>query len=239
MRIAILASLAGHAAALAALATIDWRAADGTPAIPVAVLMPPSLGDQASAPSPSTSAPPPPAAASAPATATGEPSFDLASALADLPRPTDLPPPKPRPAQPKATRLAAKPAPAPAPAAAAQDGEASGAPPDPARGSDVASTEPATAPVVEHGPSVLPGNPRPAYPPAARRRSLEGRAVVRATVTAEGQVASVELRQSSRHDSLDQAALEAVRRWRFAPARRGEQAIAGAVDVPVVFRLED
>jgi protein TonB len=238
MRIAILASLAGHAVALAALATIDWHAADGTPAIPVAVLMPPSLGDQASAPSPSTSAPPPPSAAvSAPATASGEPSFDLASALADLPRPTDLPPPKPRAAHPNAARHIAKPA--PASAAAAQDGETSSASPVTARGSDVASTEPATAPVVEHGPSVLPGNPRPAYPPAARRRSFEGRAVVRATVTAEGQVASVELRQSSSHDSLDQAALDAVRRWRFTPARRGEQAIAGAVDVPVVFRLED
>lgn len=239
MRLAMLASLAGHAVALAALVTLDWRAPEGTPPIPVAVLMPPSLGDLASAPAPSSAAPPPPSAAAAPAAVGGEPSFDLASALADLPRPTDLPPPRPAPAPPKAVRQAARPAPAPAPPAASQDGVADSAAPTPPRGSDVASTEPATAPVVEHGPSALPGNPRPAYPPAARRRSLEGRAVVRATISAEGQVASVELRHSSTHDALDQAALDAVRRWKFAPARRGEQAIAGAVDVPVVFRLED
>lgn len=238
MRLAMLASLAGHAVALAALVTLDWRAPEGTPPIPVAVLMPPSLGDLASAPAPSSAAPTPtPSAAAAPAAVGGEPSFDLASALADLPRPTDLPPPRPAPAPPKAVRQAARPA--PAPPAASQDGAADSAAPTPPRGSDVAATEPAAAPVVEHGPSALPGNPRPAYPPAARRRSLEGRAVVRATISAEGQVASVELRHSSTHDALDQAALDAVRRWKFAPARRGEQAIAGAVDVPVVFRLED
>jgi periplasmic protein TonB len=247
MRLAVLASLTGHAAALAALAVIDWRATEQPPSIPIAVLVAPALGDQASPPSPSAAAPPPPPppAASAPATASSAPSLDLASALADLPPPTEVPPTKPTPAPtptlatPKPTRHAAKPTTAAPSAVTSEEGKPDSTSVAPSRGSEIASTESATAPVVEHGPSVLPGNPRPAYPPAARRRSLEGRAIVRATVTAEGQVASVELRQSSSHESLDQAALEAVRRWKFAPARRGELAIAGAVDLPVVFRLED
>ena len=36
---------------------------------------------------------------------------------------------------------------------------------------------------------------------------------------------------------LDQAAAEAVRRWRFDPARRGQTPIDGWVTVPLNFKL--
>ena len=38
---------------------------------------------------------------------------------------------------------------------------------------------------------------------------------------------------------LDQAALDAVRQWRFVPARQGEQAVAAWVLVPIQFALEN
>ena len=39
-------------------------------------------------------------------------------------------------------------------------------------------------------------------------------------------------------DALDAAALAAVRQWRFVPAQRGGEPVAGVVTVPLVFRLE-
>jgi protein TonB len=49
--------------------------------------------------------------------------------------------------------------------------------------------------------------------------------------------ARVELRSSSGHDRLDAVALETVRRWKFVPARRGDQAVSAWVLVPISFSL--
>lgn len=81
-------------------------------------------------------------------------------------------------------------------------------------------------------------NPPPRYPPAARRNSEEGTVVLRVLVTTDGTASRTELDRSSGSTSLDSAALEAVRNWRFVPARRGAQNIEDWVRVPVVFRLE-
>lgn len=82
-------------------------------------------------------------------------------------------------------------------------------------------------------------NPPPAYPLAARRRGIEGRVLVRAEVLADGACNRVELKKTSGFELLDQAALEAVKKWRFVPARRGGQAITAWVEVPITFRLEN
>jgi protein TonB len=82
-------------------------------------------------------------------------------------------------------------------------------------------------------------NPPPAYPLAARRRGIEGTVLVRAEVSAGGDCLRTELRKTSGHDMLDQAALEAVRKWRFAPARRGSQAVVAWVEIPISFKLEN
>ncbi|MEN6585883.1 MAG: energy transducer TonB [Sulfuricella sp.] len=82
-------------------------------------------------------------------------------------------------------------------------------------------------------------NPPPAYPMAARRRGIEGRVLVRAEVQTDGSCSRVELKTSSGSDSLDQAALEAVRKWRFIPARKGSQLLTAWVEVPITFKLEN
>jgi protein TonB len=80
-------------------------------------------------------------------------------------------------------------------------------------------------------------NPPPAYPPLSRRLGEEGKVVLRVFVEPDGQPAQVEVRTSSGHARLDDAALGAVRRWRFVPARRGEAAVAAWVLVPLNFTL--
>jgi protein TonB len=81
-------------------------------------------------------------------------------------------------------------------------------------------------------------NPKPAYPSSSRRLGEEGKVVLRVHVTPEGLPAVVEVKASSNFPRLDHAAREAVSQWRFVPARRGEEAIAAWVLVPIVFSLE-
>jgi protein TonB len=81
-------------------------------------------------------------------------------------------------------------------------------------------------------------NPPPRYPPAARRNGDEGTVLLRVRVAADGAAVQVELDRSSGFPLLDGAALDAVRGWRFVPARRGTLSVEDWVRVPVVFRLE-
>lgn len=81
-------------------------------------------------------------------------------------------------------------------------------------------------------------NPRPAYPLAARRRGDQGTVLVRVLVTSEGLAGTVALQKSSGHSSLDEAAITAVKSWRFVPARQGGQAVEAPYVVPIVFKVE-
>jgi protein TonB len=81
-------------------------------------------------------------------------------------------------------------------------------------------------------------NPPPDYPRRARRLGLEGEVLVRTRVLPNGKCGELVLGQSSGYALLDQAALEAVRTWRFRPARHGDKEIVSWVEIPVRFRLE-
>ena len=80
-------------------------------------------------------------------------------------------------------------------------------------------------------------NPKPPYPLAARRRGIEGRVLLAVQVLADGSCAEVQLKRSSGHPQLDDAALSTVRRWRFLPAERAGVAIDSWAEVPISFRL--
>lgn len=82
-------------------------------------------------------------------------------------------------------------------------------------------------------------NPKPRYPPLARRMDEEGRVVLRVHVAANGLPLEVVLRTGSGSARLDQAALDTVWRWKFVPARLGGEAVAATVLVPIVFSLKD
>jgi periplasmic protein TonB len=176
------------------------------------------------------------------------------------PTPIEMPPPPPEPP------VAATPDP-PKPIVAAPPPPAQPAPRRPARPPappakhqapppQAATDTPPAAPVLAPSPppveqaAALPiippsqvsgaaGNSKPAYPVAARRNRLEGRLVLRVEVTVAGSAAAVAVATSSGHSILDQAALDAVRAWRFNPATRGGVPVAGVAFVPIQFRLSD
>jgi protein TonB len=78
----------------------------------------------------------------------------------------------------------------------------------------------------------------PHYPSAARRAGREGVVLLRVLVGTDGSAASVGVRETSGYDDFDGAAVQAVRKWRFSPARRAGVAVASFHDVRVRFRLE-
>lgn len=80
-------------------------------------------------------------------------------------------------------------------------------------------------------------NPKPVYPHASRRLGEQGKVLLRVRVSADGAPENVDVKHSSGFPRLDQAALDAVSRWRFVPARRGAEAVSAWVLVPITFNL--
>lgn len=147
-----------------------------------------------------------------------ETALPVLAAASDAPSAASVAPQPPAPPEPVA--IDAAPA-RPSPPSAAPDSAPSAAPVIPPR-FDAAYLQ----------------NPAPTYPPMAKRQNQTGRVVLRVTVSAEGLPTNVVVITSSGYELLDQAAVDVVRnRWKFVPAKRGDQAVAGQADVPLSFRL--
>lgn len=82
-------------------------------------------------------------------------------------------------------------------------------------------------------------NATPAYPWQARLRGDQGMVLLSVLVDRRGQVSDLRVEQSSGSRVLDDAAVDAVRRWTFRPGRRGIEPVESWVQVPVRFRLDD
>jgi protein TonB len=80
-------------------------------------------------------------------------------------------------------------------------------------------------------------NPKPSYPPAALKRGLQGKVLLRVHVLANGHPDKVDVLKTSGADILDEAATNKVATWEFEPARRGKTPIDGWVNVPITFKL--
>lgn len=91
---------------------------------------------------------------------------------------------------------------------------------------------------VDVPPQPSPTNAAPGYPPASRTRREAGRVILRITISATGDVAEAEIYQSSGFSRLDQAALVAVRQWKFTPAQSEGRNVATRVKIPVSFSLQ-
>jgi protein TonB len=83
---------------------------------------------------------------------------------------------------------------------------------------------------------VLKHRVEPAYPPSAIKARLQGRVILQAVISADGAVEEVEVLRSS--PFFDQAAIAAVRQWRYEPARLRGRPVAVYFTVQVDFRLE-
>lgn len=71
---------------------------------------------------------------------------------------------------------------------------------------------------------LLEGRP-PRYPMESRRKKEQGTVVVRLLIGTDGRVQQISIAQSSGFDRLDQAALQAIRTWRWQPTIRDGQPV--------------
>ncbi|KAF0191610.1 MAG: hypothetical protein FD165_1679 [Gammaproteobacteria bacterium] len=111
-------------------------------------------------------------------------------------------------------------------------------PPPPSAPMAAAQAEPGPAPVIPpRSDAAHLNNPAPAYPPLSRRLGEQGRVLFDVYILADGTVGEIRLKASSGFSRLDAAAREAVKRWRYVPARRGDVAIAYWYVQPVSFSL--
>lgn len=78
----------------------------------------------------------------------------------------------------------------------------------------------------------------PAYPPASRRLGEAGTVVFRVLVDENGHPLQVEVTKSSGFTRLDDAALQAIRRWIFVSPTRAGQPVRSWSRVQVRFRLD-
>ncbi|MFK5733478.1 MAG: energy transducer TonB [Gammaproteobacteria bacterium] len=196
-----------------------WVSQSPTPPLPVVPPQIPPMTIEFAAPAPPVVEPPPPA----PAPPIVEPPPPpVVDELAAKPAPKPVPKPKPKPAPKPVAKPEPKPVETPPPPVAAP---APVAPPAPA---------PVTPPSAN---AAYLKNPAPEYPQMAQRRGWEGTVLLRVEVLASGKPGQIQIQKSSGRDALDAAALAAVKRWSFVPAKQGDVAQSGWVSVPIDFKL--
>ena len=112
------------------------------------------------------------------------------------------------------------------------------APPAPPVAAPAAPMEAPVAPgqIADRDPQPV-RSPAPRYPREAQRRGESGTVVLRVHIDADGRPRDIDLVEGSGSRSLDRAAVDAVRRWRFDPAIRNGRPTEGTLQVPITFRL--
>lgn len=249
---ALAASVVLHAAVLLAVPKLSPVPESFRPPL-LATIIVPVISEPAPARAPSAASPPeaprgpsqpPPRAAvrrAEPANVRPPASRPIEPRPAPLPEVVPEPRPEEQPAPPAAPSTAvaesASAATAPAVAAETQAPMSEAVPSLPAPTPAAATGLPATALVPPRFDAAYLHNPKPAYPRAAVRLGLEGEARIEVLVGPDGKPLKTRLVQSAGHEALDQSALDAVARWRFVPARRGNEPVAARVEVPVRFQL--
>ena len=81
-------------------------------------------------------------------------------------------------------------------------------------------------------------NPSPSYPTISRRNGEEGKVLIKVFVNTAGNPVQTQIFHSSGFGRLDKAAEEAIKQWRFIPAKHGSTPVDAWVVVPIHFKLE-
>ena len=79
---------------------------------------------------------------------------------------------------------------------------------------------------------------RPTYPEIAQEAGIEGVVVVQAFIDEKGRVKETLILKGVPNTGLDEAAMEAIRKTRFRPAKQRERSVGVWISIPVNFRLK-
>jgi len=79
---------------------------------------------------------------------------------------------------------------------------------------------------------------RPKYPEIAQEAGIEGTVIVQVFVDKKGRVKETIILKGIPNTGLDEAAIKAIRKTRFLPAKQRERAVGVWISIPVNFRLK-
>ena len=79
---------------------------------------------------------------------------------------------------------------------------------------------------------------RPIYPEIAQEAGIEGVIVVQAFIDEKGRVKETLILKGVPNTGLDEAAMNAIRKTRFKPAKQRERSVGVWISIPVNFRLK-
>ncbi|MEC9456729.1 MAG: energy transducer TonB [Candidatus Neomarinimicrobiota bacterium] len=79
---------------------------------------------------------------------------------------------------------------------------------------------------------------RPTYPEIAQEAGIEGVVIVQAFIDKKGRVKETLILKGVPNTGLDEAAMEAIRKTRFRPAKQRERAVGVWISIPVNFKLK-
>ena len=77
------------------------------------------------------------------------------------------------------------------------------------------------------------------YPKAAWQTGIEGTVIVQAFINKRGKVKKCAILRGVPNTGLDEAAMEAIRKTSFEPARRGKKKVGVYISVPVIFKAKE
>ena len=80
---------------------------------------------------------------------------------------------------------------------------------------------------------------RPEYPEIAQEAGIEGTVYVQAFIDKNGRVKEVSVVKGIPNTGLNEAAMEAIRKTRFRPAKQRERAVGVYISIPVHFKLKN
>ena len=80
---------------------------------------------------------------------------------------------------------------------------------------------------------------RPKYPEIAQEAGIEGTVYVQAFIDKKGRVKEVNVVKGIPNTGLNEAAMEAIRKTRFRPAKQRERAVGVYISIPVHFKLKN
>lgn len=79
---------------------------------------------------------------------------------------------------------------------------------------------------------------KPTYPREMRAQGVSGMVMVKCTIDEQGNVSEAAVAKST-NQAFDSFALEALKKWKFKPARQDGVPVAMQVSIPVKFVLEE
>lgn len=99
-----------------------------------------------------------------------------------------------------------------------------------------------TGPKVKFIPYDTPPKPlrriKPLYPEIAQEAGIEGVVVVQAFIDKKGRVKETTILKGIPNTGLDEAAMDAIRKTRFSPAKQRERKVGVWISIPVNFKLK-